>query len=153
MPTQLSPHWTLEELACKCGCKGEQAPAIKTALARLVTTALEPLRVALGTSITATCGYRCPRHNAAVGGAPASEHTQGIAADLATADQIHLAVLASKIPGVGAIGLYPGKGIIHVDVRPRVAGRITTWEQVGAQYQHLRDGTRRSLEVAGAQGL
>lgn len=151
--TPLSPHWSLEELGCKDGCKGEQQPAIKAALSRLVSAGLEPLRILCGHPLHATCGYRCPKHNAAVGGAKASEHLVGIAADLEAADQIKLAAEASRVPGIGGIGLYPNKGILHVDVRPRVKGAITWWEQVGGRYIPLRPETRKALSAAGAKGL
>lgn len=154
MSLKLTTHWSLGELSCRCGCKGHLAPNVFANLTRLAVSALEPLRLLRGQPIEATCGYRCKAHNAAVGGAPGSEHVVGIAADLATDDQIALAAKASQIPSVGAIGLYPGKGICHVDIRPRKPGnKITVWEQVNGQYIALRTETRAKLLAAGARDL
>lgn len=50
----------------------------------LVRYVLDPLREAWGKPIIVTSGYRCPRLNAAVGGARASQHMQGMAADIRT---------------------------------------------------------------------
>lgn len=50
-------------------------------LRSLCQTVLEPLRRRFGV-IRITSGYRCPRLNAIVGGAPASQHLKGEAADI-----------------------------------------------------------------------
>lgn len=43
---------------------------------------LDEVRVGFGKPIIVTSGYRCPKVNAAVGGAANSYHTKGLAADL-----------------------------------------------------------------------
>lgn len=50
--------------------------------ARLAHEVLEPLRKALGVPIAVTSWFRCPELNQAVGGADASEHLTGGAADI-----------------------------------------------------------------------
>lgn len=51
-------------------------------LDELVTEILDPLREAWGKAIIVTCGYRCQKLNAAVGGVATSAHLLGYAADL-----------------------------------------------------------------------
>ena len=53
-------------------------------LKALVDNVLDPLRKAWGAPIIVTSGYRCTRLNQAVGGAKASQHTKGEAADIVT---------------------------------------------------------------------
>lgn len=71
---RVSAHFTLREFECRCcGCVKLDA--------RLLAM-LEELRAAWGRPLLLTSGYRCPRHNAAVGGAPRSLHMAGRAADV-----------------------------------------------------------------------
>lgn len=53
-------------------------------LRALVARVLDPARRLLHGPITVNSGYRCPRLNAAVGGADRSYHKKGRAADLTT---------------------------------------------------------------------
>jgi uncharacterized protein YcbK (DUF882 family) len=85
----------------------------------------------IGQELTITSACRCPKHNAAVGGAPHSEHLHGYAADIKAAGKspLELYFAAEQVPcfAHGGIGLYPAD-FIHVDTRPararwfRVAG-------------------------------
>lgn len=49
----------------------------------LVENVLDPLREAYGQPIRVNSGYRCAKHNLAVGGAANSQHLRGEAADIA----------------------------------------------------------------------
>ena len=66
------------------------------------------------------CGYRCPKHNAEVGGVPNSQHVDGTAADVDAAkwgvEKLALEFEALRADGVGR---YPGDmgNFCHVDVR------------------------------------
>lgn len=83
----LSPHFTLGEFlrsgtAIKYGIDNTPPhPIVVIRLMTLCEQVLEPLRQHCGI-ITVTSGYRCPRLNLAVHGAPASQHTLGEAADI-----------------------------------------------------------------------
>ena len=55
---------------------------IEDNLEELATVILEPVRERLGKPIVVNSGFRCPIHNRAVGGATASQHMKGEAADL-----------------------------------------------------------------------
>lgn len=160
MSLKLTAHWSMGEVACKCGCKGHLAPTIFANLTGLAVKVLEPLRVVWGRALRCTSGFRCENYNAKVGGVKGSEHPKGIAGDitdengLTDDEQIKLAALASQLPAVGGIGLYPGRGFVHLDTRPRKpGGKITVWEQVDGRYIALRPETRKALVAAGARDL
>lgn len=56
--------------------------AVVEHLSELTEKILEPLRIAWGSPIKVTSGYRCDALNRAVGGVSTSAHKQGYAADL-----------------------------------------------------------------------
>lgn len=62
------------DFACKCGCGGLP----EEDLMRLV----DRIREEFGHPVRVSSGYRCPKRNKAIGGAPASKHISGKAADL-----------------------------------------------------------------------
>ena len=91
MTTQLSPHFSLEELvasvtADRLGIDNTPSPDIVAALTRTCAVALEPARAIWGVPVHVDSGYRCPALNSAVHGADRpghiSEHEFGRAADL-----------------------------------------------------------------------
>ncbi len=110
------PHFTVTELACRCGgrfCDGEywHDPVF--------LDGLEAMRAALGQPLQVNSGHRCGQWNAAVGGAPLSRHKQ-VAADLALPGHDRFAVLdAAKRAGFGGLGL--ARTFLHVDRRARPA--------------------------------
>lgn len=76
-------------------------------LVSLVEEVLEPVRERLGRPIIVNSGYRCPIHNAAVGGVANSQHLRGEAADLLGKPE----ALAKAIVANGKwdqLILYPG---------------------------------------------
>jgi putative chitinase len=86
VPTQLSPHFTLEELTVTNTGLNNSPDA--TALARLkaVATKMEAVRTLLGgKAITINSAYRNPQVNAAVGGVSNSAHALGYAVDFTCA--------------------------------------------------------------------
>lgn len=89
--------------------------------ARLVM-ALQEVRERVGTAVRVNSGYRCQKHNAAIGGALNSQHLQGIAADFQVKGKTvqELLGVVEDIPWVNGIGVM--EGALHVDVRrgPRV---------------------------------
>ena len=63
-----------------------------------------------------TSYYRCPEHNAQVGGSIYSRHLTGRAVDIAIPDpKITEFVNHCKEVGITTVILYPGKKIIHLD--------------------------------------
>ena len=55
-------------------------------LRNLIEDVLDPLRERLGKPIYVTSGYRCPKLNNLVNGAPNSQHMRGEAADITALD-------------------------------------------------------------------
>ena len=115
-PTHYTRNFSRREMACKCGCS---VPTGIDANLQRLANALQELRDLAGVPLVVTSGYRCPRHNEAIKGARASQHTLGLAADIwskyLTPQELY--DLAEKIPAFanGGIGKY--SRWIHVDVR------------------------------------
>jgi uncharacterized protein YcbK (DUF882 family) len=70
-------------------------------------------------TLRVTSGYRCFRHNRAVGGVPGSLHTRGLAADVACPRerQGELGTLARQM-GFNQVVLYPTRGFVHLGIKP-----------------------------------
>ncbi len=85
------------------------------------------IRERVGGPLALSSAYRCPEHNAAVGGVPGSLHLEGSAADILLPDGFtvdELATIAAECGGKG-IGRYHAAGFVHVDIREEAAG----WEE------------------------
>jgi zinc D-Ala-D-Ala carboxypeptidase len=112
---RLSAHFDSEEFRCPdCGVAHVEPELVSK---------LEQLRHAIGDKpLQITSGYRCRKHNKAVGGAPDSQHCLGTAADVA-AEIPYADLLAAslKVFASGGVGEYPEDGHVHVDVRPTPA--------------------------------
>ena len=77
---------------------------------------LERLRFLVGKPIIILSGYRCPKHNREVGGAPTPQHLYGRAADIRVEGMSSLELFLEALRcEFGGIGLYPN--FVHVDVR------------------------------------
>jgi hypothetical protein len=127
----LSAHFSKSELACHCCSELKIADGL--------IEALEELRGLAGKEVIVHDGYRCPAHNQEAGGVRDSEHTLGMAADVAIPGLSlqEMYELALQVPAFadGGIGAYDG-GFLHVDVR----GHVARWARVRGQYvgiQHL----------------
>jgi uncharacterized protein YcbK (DUF882 family) len=66
-------------------------------------------------------GYRCPKHNKAVGGVSSSYHTKGQACDLAIPTGLSLDTFADLAHNAGfkRVGRYYKQHFLHVDVGAR----------------------------------
>ena len=111
---QLTEHFALADFICPCCDTVKVIPALYRHVALL-----ERLRNELGREIIVISGYRCPRHNAAVGGAARSWHLL-FATDV-TIEPFDLETLEelarlAEAAGFGGIGRYDRH--IHLDLRP-----------------------------------
>lgn len=78
----LSTHFALAEFeVTHTGLPNDVPPGLIPNLQALCEKVLEPIRAHFG-AVTINSGYRAPAVNAAVGGAPTSQHTKGEAADI-----------------------------------------------------------------------
>jgi hypothetical protein len=84
--TQLSPHFSLEELTVTdTGLRNYPGDAALDRLRRAARQ-MEDVRVLLGHAIHVHSGYRSEAVNAAVGGVPTSDHRKGDAIDFTCPD-------------------------------------------------------------------
>ena len=73
-------YFKMSEFECRDGCP--MPASARENIEALVEAVLDPARERFGQPIVVNSGYRCPRHNAAVGGVPNSQHMRGEAADV-----------------------------------------------------------------------
>lgn len=108
----LSEHFSEKEFACRhCGKLPEQG------ISPILLNGLELLRSIVKRPIHVTSGYRCPDHNAAVGGVTNSQHVLGTAADIYV-DGLPVHELASTCRKIfDGVGVYEADGFVHVDMR------------------------------------
>ena len=119
-PGMASKYFSIAEVSCHhCGGYGAQPVLLQF---------LDDLREAIGRPLNASSCYRCPEHNAAVGGVPNSQHTQGLACDL-WASGMSVDELAAKALELGAdgVGYYYSSEFVHVDVRYGRTWAGITW--------------------------
>lgn len=122
---KLSAHFNASEFKCKCGCGGIKVDTV------LVDT-LEKLFGELNLSkINVISGFRCPKHDKAVGGKGSGSHVDGYAADVvcyykngARVPSSVVALTLERMGHFGGIGVNCGgqpdaNGNIHIDTKPR----------------------------------
>ena len=105
---RLSPYFTREEFACKCGCGKDTVDA---ELLRI----LNDVRQHFNAKVRINSANRCEEHNKAVGGSPNSQHLTSKAADI-TVDNVPPEMVADYME-VKANGLGRYDTFTHVDVR------------------------------------
>lgn len=67
------------EFACKCGRHGYDSdghPILDHVIDKRLVDVLDAIRERIGQPIEVLSGYRCPEHNAEVGGVPNSQHVE-----------------------------------------------------------------------------
>ena len=109
-----------EDFLCRCG-KCEMPAEVEGNLMALVENVLEPAREKLGGPIIVNSGYRCERHNKAVGGVANSQHLRGEAADIRCADNKRLAKIIVEAGRFDQLIIYPT--FIHVSFKRLGANR------------------------------
>lgn len=110
---KLSEPWEAQ-LRCRCCGKSNLHPEL--------IPAIVALRSALGSAefpFTITSGYRCTKHNKAVGGALKSYHTRGMAIDLAVVGEARQSRLIEAALRSGFGGIGRANAFIHLDLGPR----------------------------------
>lgn len=117
----LSFNFSSREFACPCCGKVKIEPVL--------VKKLQALRDHLGSAITVTSGFRCPAHNADVGGVAESFHLLGQAADISCEPSKLFELWLYSVKLFNGVGYYPTKGFVHVDLRPN----WTHWEK-GLKY-------------------
>lgn len=100
-------YFTPKEFACSCCGVSTMKPSF--------LYLLNKARADAGVSFVITSGYRCPEHNAEVGGVKGSSHTKGCAVDIrCTSGNKRFKVIQSLLDaGFTRVGV--SKNFIHVD--------------------------------------
>ena len=131
---QLSKNFHLRELECSCS-------DCKETLVNLDHVAkLQKLRNDLGATIKITSGYRCEKHNKAIGGESRSQHKVGNATDIQVKGMDPTAVqdACEHFDGLGRYNTFT-----HVDSRGSKArwdNRTRKKPAATAKRQQLPDG-------------
>lgn len=112
-------NFNFSEFACRC-C-GQIPPSVRDNVEALVDNVLDPARRAYGGPVSVSSGYRCPRHNAAVGGVIGSQHLRGEAADVCCSDNERLAGIIERNGRYDQLIRYMGENgmvrFVHVSWR------------------------------------
>ncbi len=115
-----SPHFSFVDFRCRCA--GRYAGCAVIRVHRELLESLEDYRVLAG-PVTVLSGYRCPQHNAKVGGASSSQHVYGSACDVEPKVKTAAVTRRRRFAGVGFQG---STGLVrHVDRRD-CSGNNTT---------------------------
>jgi uncharacterized protein YcbK (DUF882 family) len=119
--TRVSEHISVAEYACKC-C-GKLPPSWTATGGPDVYGQFfldfEEIRDAWGEPILINSGYRCLKHNTAVGGEPCSVHLFGLALDVHPERREDLPKFYQTILDVCPelrLGYYNKSGFVHLDV-------------------------------------
>lgn len=94
----------------RCRCCGGLPPAARENIEALVTEVLDPARQQFGGPVLVNSGYRCPKHNAEVGGVANSQHLLGEAADICCSDNEWLAKIIEENGRYDQLIRYMGPG-------------------------------------------
>lgn len=112
----MSKYFDTDEITCNCGC-GQGLDIVNP----ILLENLDKLREAYGKPIYTSCMYRCPQHNAEVGGVYNSQHVLGNAADVFVSgdlqELLRLFALAQSLNLFDGIGVYYNDEFLHLDVR------------------------------------
>ena len=108
--------FSMNEFECHCGCR--MPDSARANIVALVEHVLDPAREQYGKPVCVNSGYRCARHNAAVGGVAGSQHMRGEAADICRSDNERLAKIIEENGRYDQLIRYMGPGgkirFIHV---------------------------------------
>ena len=132
--TRLSINFIAKEFDCSCSECNE------TLIDLDHVAKLQQLRHDLGSSIHITSAYRCPAHNAAVGGAKNSQHKLGTATDIVVSamDPNEVADACEKFDGLGRYDTFT-----HIDSR----GSSARWDKRSVE-EYLPSGpTEDDMEI------
>lgn len=131
MAKKLSEHFSEDEFWCRGQDQGTCSCGHSLKIDPRLIELLEELRDIIGgLPLHINSGYRCPQHNAAIGGVSNSQHTKGTAADVARPSHLSFDEFAWYVDQLAfdGIGLYRCSDFIHVDVRDGGIGSHIYWE-------------------------
>lgn len=144
--TQLSPHFTLEELthsqsAVRLGMRNVPTATQIAALRLLCEHVLEPVREHFARPVIVSSGFRAPAVNRAIGGSGTSQHCLGEAADFTVPGISNLEVLRwmeRRLLYDQLIYEFGESGWIHCSYRAgRLRNQELTARRIAGRTQYL----------------
>lgn len=144
--TSLSKNFKSTEFDCHgSGC------CAQTTIDEKLVYNLQKIRDRFGKAVNISSGYRCPIHNKNVGGASASRHVSGMAADIFVRGIAPAEVAKyAEFIGILGIGLYETDAdgyFVHVDTRDYKS----FWYGQAQKYRSTFGGTRPTI-MFGSKG-
>ena len=129
--SQITEHLSEAEYFCRCGCGAppdynslDMPPAYD-----YLFDCFEKIREAWGKPIVVTSGYRCFKHNQAIGGTPLSAHLFGLALDMACKDDEEVESLRNMVkatcPDLRIGWQSYADNLVHIDNAFMVSPRPT----------------------------
>ena len=112
--TPITKNFTRNEFQCSCGCSAQMVD-------EMLVQKLQTIRTVYDTPLKITSGYRCVKHNAAVGGAKSSKHLYGIAAEDAASGEDAVVYLTGEFFADG-LALPDGVAAADIEVALRNIG-------------------------------
>lgn len=110
--TSLSTNFESTEFDCKC----DESNCTITLIDQKLVWYLQKIRDHFNSPVYINSAYRCPTHNADVGGVTNSKHTQGLAADIRIND-VEPLTIAQYAEDLGILGIGWYSTFVHVDTR------------------------------------
>ncbi len=149
----LTKNFSRREFACKCKCGFNDIDLGLVDQLQMIRDILS-YKAGIEVPISINSGCRCVSWNAKIGGVKNSFHVKGLAADISlgsfdvkeAAPIIQKAYFLHKIE-LGAIGVYPDRNFMHVDVRDTV--ELVTWINIADQYEFGVDFAKSFSEKKG----
>lgn len=104
----MSKYFKISEFKCPCCMENEVSLDL--------VAKLNEAREISGIPYVVTSGYRCAKHNEAVGGKPNSSHRRGLAVDIAAPDSHSRYKILEGVVKAGFKRVGIANGFIHVDI-------------------------------------
>lgn len=132
----ISGHIMLSEY--RCPCCGVVPYDTESIAHRELFEAYETIRTTLNRPLRINSGYRCPKHNADIGGEPLSIHLFGLALDIDAKDVAEVDSLAATVNLISPslrMGIYKKAAtFIHIDAGYRIVPRVMQAWHSGARW-------------------
>lgn len=104
-------HFKIEEFDCKCGCG-------KNFMKGLFLDMIDSARDIAGVPFNITSGFRCKKHNKAVGGKKTSSHMKGMASDIECVNSSDRWAIEDGLFAAGFLRIGEGDTFVHADNDP-----------------------------------
>lgn len=124
MANQIYRYFSVRELACGCGCGRGQDDMDADFMRKM-----EQIRVTFDRPMAVNSGFRCPRHDEAVGGSGSGCHTVGKALDIATPSSEYRMWLIKIASAHSITRVGMAKDFIHMDMcgKPENKAPVAMW--------------------------